>query len=689
MRREALDDLEFSVGDQWPSDIKADRQLSGRPCLTVNVLGPYIKHVTNEQRAQRPAGTINPVGSGADIDTAEILQGIVRHIEVNSDAEVADDYAFEYMVRIGFGFERLDTGYINGEKDQEIFVSLIRNPFCVYIDPNSQKLDRSDAKWGFQIEDVPFDEFKETYPDSAAALGSATLQEYSSVGDQPAAWASTAGPLPTIRVAEYWYKEKPGDRLFKWAKISALDILDKEETVWEQVPLLGIYGTDLVVNGRMHQSGLVRFAKDPQRAKNYWTSAATEMIALAPKAPWVAAVGTWEEFKAQYEQSNYRNIAVLPYNPVSKSGTLLPPPARQAVEPPIQAMQQLLQMSTIDLQAVTGLNDANLGLNRKADESGKAVLARQRQGSMATADYSDNLSRMIRRRTRMILQSQKRVYTEPRIQRIIKPDGTVKQVGIYNSANDNDAADALEKLSKLDDTITKIYDIGTGEYDVTISVGPSYQTKRQEAVETQIQLLQLDPQIIPYIGDIVVGNMDIPGAQEIAKRLKKLLPPALQEADDPEQQQQMILAQHGQLVQQVQLLSQQLQMANQTIQTKKVEQDGKFAIENLKAESDLKLQNIKIAADIVKAQIAAQHQDAQARQSETNQVWSEISGQSHEAALTMAQQAHEKAMAQLQGAQQAQQQTSDQAHEANMAGAQQSHEVGMAAMQQQNEQPQE
>src|SRR6185437_10862087 len=194
-----------------------------------------------------------------------------------------------------------------------------------------------------------------------------------------------------------------------------------------------------------------------------------------------------------------------------------------------------------------------------------------------------------------------KVYTAPKIQRIINPDSSVKQVGIYNSKND-DETEAFAAIAQMDPEIKKIYDIGVGDYDVTVSVGPSYQTKRQEATATGMELLQTDPQLLPIIGDLVVGEMDIPNAREIAKRMKAMLPPQLQESDDPDSQQAQLVAQHGQLVQQVHLLSQNLQQATDIIKTKQVEQQGKMSIAQMQATADARLQQMKLEAQIVIAQ---------------------------------------------------------------------------------------
>lgn len=676
-RAEALDDLEFSVGQQWPKDIKADRQRTGRPCLTANVLPQFIRQVTNDQRQQRPGININPVGNGATVEKAEVLQGLTRHIEVQSDAEVVYDYAFEYMVRIGFGYWRIITGKARGGgKGQELYIKLIRNPFSVYKDPFSEELDRSDAKWAFIVADVPVAEFKRKYPKSKLAMGASSLEQYQSVGDAPFAWASTSSNEPTIRVAEYFTVEGEDTKSTKWHLISALDILDKEETVFEEIPVIGVYGDDLIVNGRNHQAGLVRFAKDPQRAKNYWTSAATEMIALAPKAPFIGALGQFKSKQAQWEQANYRNLAYLEYDPVTVAGNIAPPPQRNSVEPPIQAMNQILQLTTLDLQATTGLYANNLGQQQSAQESGKAVIARQRQGNLATLNFTDNQSRAIRQTGRILLSAIPKVYTETEIRRIIKPDGTVNMVGIYNADEDKDA-DVMKDIN--DQSIKSVFNIGTGTYDVTVSVGPSYQTQRQEMAQTLESFITADPALMTAFGDILFANMDIPGSKELAKRAKKLLPPQLQEQDP-----NAIQAQHAQLIQQVNVLSQQLQQAQMQIATKQVEQQGKFQIEQMKAQSDQVIQKAKIDAQIAMAEINTKAQVSTERAQMFHEVWTELHGSAHEMAMQRDQQSHEQNLA-AQGALQSQaEQTSDQAHEANMASAGQSHEMAMQASQNSN-----
>jgi len=639
-RQKALDDLNFRVGEQWPADIQMQRQMDGRPCLTMNRLPQFIRQVTNEQRQQRPAIQVNPVGDGADQDTAEVLQGIIRHIEVNSDAEIAYDTAFEQCVTSGFGYWRILTDYISDKSfDQEILIKRVKNPFTVYVDPASIEPDESDARYKFLIEDMPASEYRVQYPNTQAA----SLGDFQSVGDNAPDWASR----DTIRVAEYWHVEEnqtqvaqladgtviPAEqvpegaqvinrrnvlnRKVMWSKINAVEIIEEREWPGYWIPLVPVLGDDIEVNGKRHLAGLVRSFKDPQRMYNYWVSAATEMIALAPKAPFIGAEGQFENHENEWAQANVRNFAKLEYKPVSISGTPVGPPQRQVFEPPIQSINLMTRQSDNDMKAVTGIYDASLG-EKGPEQSGKAILARQKQGDVATLNYADNLSRSIRHTGRLLIDLIPHIYDAPRVQRIIKPDQSVDHVIVHNQQPDG-------AQSMLSQSINKIYDIGTGRYDVTVSVGPSYQSKRQESVASMMALVQAYPEIMPIAGDLLVRNMDWPGAKEMADRLKKTLPPQLQpeaDQDDPEAQLAKTQSQLNQVMQQHDALVQALNQANEVIRTKQVETQGKSDIERMKIEAQLTI-----------AEIGAKSQELQTRIKMEQQLWAELHNAAHEQAM--------------------------------------------------------
>jgi hypothetical protein len=663
-RREGLEDLQFCIGSQqWAPEIKSRRANEQRPCLTINRTKQFKKLIVNDQRQQRPAIQINPKGSGASIDDAQILQGIIRSIEVDSESEIADDMAFEWMVITGRGLSRVLTEYADDDSFNQVCkIETIRNPFLWYLDPAALRPDKSDMKWAFGIADMMRDAFSADYPESAAA----SLDDFSSIGDNAQEWLNKE----TVRVAEYYYVEfdkvtlKVGDRerivrkpKVKWAKISAVDILEEADIPCKWIPLVVVEGEDFDINGRRHLAGLIRDLRDPQKNYNVWTSSAAEMVLLGPKAPFLIAEGQIAGHESEWAQANTKNFSCLVYKEIGINGTPVPPPQRNSVEPPIQAIMALQQAAANDMQAVAGINDANLG-ERRPDESGKAVLLRQKQGDLSTFEYSDNQSRAIRHRGRILMEMIPQIMDVAQVAQIINPDGTTDHA-IVHSGSPDDAAELQQDPENAE--IKKVLDLSKGKYSVTISVGPSYQTKRQEAVASIMALISAAPQVLNIVGDLLVGNMDWNNAPEIAKRLKKMLPAQLQDDGDdatPEQQ----LAKAQQQLQAMQQVHQQvmgaLQQAQQIIQTKQVEQQGKVAIEKLKTDADVLMAKMRALTPILVAEINTKSQDGQVRQQIDADVAMELHGAAHDIAMQRDQQQNAAALAQQ--AQAAQQQMAQQ-----------------------------
>lgn len=657
-RREALEDFEFYTGKQWPADILAQRNRDRKPCLTINRLKPSKRIITNEFRQQRPAIQVNPLGDGASVETSEFLQGIIRHIEVGSDAEVADDTAFDHMVIGGLGWLECSTAYRKGsrKKEQEIRIKAARRPFMHYADPTAEEHDYSDAGWHFKIHDFTLAEFKATFGDDTAA---ASLEDFSSIGDDAKSWLSK----DHVRVAEYWYmsnepiarvdesepaaeidldesdepdeqeSEDDGAEPVCWkALITAVDILERKETVWDSIPNVPMIGEDLDINGERYIAGMVRDAKDPQRQFNYWETKCTEAIALAPMSPYKSYKEVIEGQEAQWQSANRNNDAVLVGNAVIKENQLLPLPVRESPNVDIQGLAAMRQSSAANLEAVTGLNDATLGRVR-SDESGKAVLARQKQGDITNLNYSDNASRAKRRVGRLIIPAIPKVYDLPQIMRIIKPDGTNDHIITHVGADQREAA---EQLAKDNQAIKNILDLSVGSYDVTISVGPSYQTKRQEAVASIMALISAAPNILSIVGDLLVGNMDWSNAPEIAKRMKKMLPPQLQDEDSansPAAQAQQAQAQLAALQQAHQQVLGALQQAQQIIQTKQIETQGKYGIEEIKKNTALALAEWDRVTKWGLAEIQTKAQKEQTRSETDAELTKEMHASAHDLAL--------------------------------------------------------
>ena len=562
-REDEIDDLRFYAGSpdnhwQWPADVLATRgavqgqTINARPCLTINKLPQHVRQVTNDQRQNRPGAKVIPVDDNADVEVADIFNGMIRHIEYISDADVAYDTACENQVSYGEGYIRLLTEYCEDNTfDQDIKIGRVRNSFSVYMDPTIQDPTGADAKWCFVTEDITKAEFERMYPDAAPIT---TLQSLG-VGDQSISnWLNE----DTIRIADYYYidydrttlnlypgnatafegtpedkqlraiygkpkKSRESDRpKVKYCKINGYEILEEREWAGKYIPVIRIVGNEFEVDGRLYVSGLVRNAKDAQRMYNYWVSQEAEMLALAPKAPFIGYGGQFEGYEDKWKTANTQNWPYLEINPdvTDGQGAVLPLPQR--AQPPM-ASSGLLQAkagASEDIKSTTGQYNASLGMGSN-ERSGKAILARQREGDVGTYHYGDNLARGVRHVARQLVDLIPRIYDTQRIARIIGEDGETKMVKIN--------PDQQQPVNKIVDqqgiVIEKIYNPGVGKYDVVAITGPGYATKRQEALEAMAQLLQGNPQLWAVAGDLFVKNMDWPGAQEMSKRFAKTIDP--------------------------------------------------------------------------------------------------------------------------------------------------------------------
>jgi len=595
-REDEIDDLRFYAGSpdnqwQWPADVLATRgavqgqTINARPCLTINKLPQHVRQVTNDQRQNRPTGKVIPADDNADVEVAEVFNGMVRHIEYISDADVAYDTACENQVSYGEGYIRLLTEYCGDDTfDQDIKIGRIRNSFSVYMDPTIQDPCGSDAKWCFITEDITKDDYVRMYPDSAPITTLQTL----GVGDQNLSqWLNE----DTIRIADYYYvdydkgtlnlypgnatafegtpedkqlravygkpkKSRQSDRpRIKYCKINGYEILEEREWAGKYIPVVRIVGNEFEVDGRLYVSGLVRNAKDAQRMYNYWVSQEAEMLALAPKAPFIGYGGQFEGYENQWKTANTTNWPYLEVNPdvTDGQGAVLSLPQR--AQPPM-ASSGLLQAKSgaaEDIKSSTGQYNASLGMTSN-ERSGKAILARQREGDVGTYHYGDNLARGVRYLTRQLIDLIPKIYDTQRIARIIGEDGETSMVKI-----DPTQPEPVKKIIDQQGIVMdKVYNPGVGKYDVVATTGPGYATKRQEALEAMGQLLQGNPQLWQVAGDLFVKNMDWPGAQEMAKRFQKTIDPKLlQDGDKPPELQAA--------EQQIQAMGQEMEQMHQMI----------------------------------------------------------------------------------------------------------------------------
>ena len=576
-RVEAMEDLKFAGGDQWPVEIQNSRLLESRPYLTINKIDAYCRQIANSQRQQRPRIKCHGVNTQSDAKIADLITGICRHVEEQSDADAAYDNAFDFAVRMGWGFWRVTTDYVRPDSfDQEIYIKRIENPFMVYFDPNSNEPDGSDAEKCLITEVVSKEAFRKMYPDAETDAGFTPR----GTGDSQSEWITKED----IRIAEYFYTEYKHTKLvllsdgttvyedempsqdmmltagiyevsrritvkkqIKWVKLTGMQILEKRDWAGKYIPVVPVYGQQLVVDSKKKKFGLTRMAKDPQRMYNFWSTALTESVALAPKAKWLLAEGQDEGHEDEWTQANIKSMPVLRYKQTDSEGRPAGVPTRLQPEPPPTGITTALQGLNADLMAVVGIYDPSM--LPQGNQSGKAIQGQQMQTDMTNFHYYDNLTRSIKQTGRIILDLIPSVYDKERCLRIIGDDGKGEMVMVNQPSVDEMGVETL------------LNDVTVGEYDVVMETGPGYNSKRQEAVDSMIQMLQVDPQLMQQAGDLVFRNMDFPGADIIADRLAAANPLAqIDDKSDVPPQVQMQLAQSQQVIQKLQQELQAMQM---------------------------------------------------------------------------------------------------------------------------------
>jgi len=614
-RADQLEDIRFSFGEQWPAAMKVARQQEGRPALTINKTDTFVRSVVNNMRASRPRIRVHPVSDGACVKKANVIEGLIRHIEVNSNADLAYDTAAEYQVRAGEGFWRICSRYVADDSfDQELYIDRIRNPFTVYMDPSATMPDGSDAEWCIITSSMKKDAFRKKYPrakvtdvkdlgpgDDAAVWASAenvvVAEYYRFIDKQDELWLLSNGdkvlksrsPMTehdllvryNIRVV---HRRPTTSRQLKWSLCTAVEELDEREQPGKHIPVVRAVGAEMLDNGKVIRFGMVRQLKDPQRMYNYWRTQETEFVALAPLAPWLIAEGQDEGHENEWANANRKSYSRLVYKPVhDDEGSPLPPPQRLTPQQIPAASVNAAMAASEDLKAVAGMFDPALGAPGQ-ETSGKMVQARQGQSDMSNYHFYDNLTRAISHTGVILLDLIPYYYDTQRVIRILGVDGVPETLTINEKQRDEFGA--IQQV---------LNDMTIGTYDVVMDTGPGYQTKRQENSDMLLGLLKTMPQVGQVAGDLVVRQMDFEAAQDVADRLAAANPIAMAEKKLPDNLPDEAKA----LIAHLSSANQQLQ---QTVQALQTEIKAKLSVEHVRQQG-------KLASD----QLWAQHETEQER----------------------------------------------------------------------------
>jgi len=611
-RQEGLEDLKFVNGDQWPVELQNSRNLESRPVLTINKLDGYCRQVTNQQRQQRPRIKVHATNNEADVKTADVIEGMCRHIEVNSNADNAYDTAFDHAVRMGWGFWRVTTDYVKEDSfDQEIYIDAIPNPFTVYFDPNSERVDGSDAERCLITTMMSKAKFRKLYPDNDD--GTSFTQR--GTGDSQSEWITKED----IRIAEYFYvkresatlyqlsdgtskfsegkdfkarleaagiqiigERKSFKRTIKWKKLTAMEVIEERDWPGTYIPVVPVYGRHVVIGDKRHKFGMVRHAKDAQRMYNFWQTTITESVALAPKAKWIMAEGQDEGHESEWAAANVKSFPLLRYKQTDIDGNTAPPPQRLQPEPPPSGVMAAAAGINTDIATLMGIYDPSQQM--PGNISGKALNGQQQQVDLTNFDFYDNLTKSIAQTGKIILDLIPHIYDSQRVMRIIGADGKPDLVNINQPSQD-------------DQGVYKVmHDMTVGQYDVVMDTGPGFNSKRQAAVEAMMPLVNGNPELFKVAGDLVFRNMDFPGAEVIADRLAASNP--MSQIDDkspvPPQVQMQLKANQAQMQQMQQQLQQMQMVIKQRQDIEQVKQDAetkRVLIKETNRAHDIELKN--------------------------------------------------------------------------------------------------
>ncbi len=592
--REDLDFLSDKEGAQWDGRDFDARRRKNRPCLTIDQLTQFVNQVSNDVRMNTPSVDVRPHSGGADMDTAEIFQGIIRDIEHNSNADDAYDYAVNSAVKCSLGFIRVDHRYKDEHGfEQELFIERVVNPFSVYLDPTSVSPDGSDAMFAWVIDSLAPEAFKDRFDgfDPVSFEGEASndldseisICEYFKVEEEKI----TLAKLPDGSVQEYVAGMDVVDtrpsvrRVVRRYLLSGQDVLEETTFPGRYIPVIPVYGEEAWNNGKRNLHSLIRKAKDSQRRYNYWASTEAEMLMKAPKATIIAVGGTTENYAEDYK--NPDRAIVLRYDQTDSRGQPAPPPQLNPGPGVPVGIIQARQCAADDIKATMGLYNAFIG-QRGNETSGVAIQQRKMEGDRAVYHYGDNLVRSITQMGRVLVSAIPEIYSEPRVIRIIGKEENADEVGINGAMVEGQE---------------RPFYLSRGQYSVRVTTGAAYATQREEAAEFFQQVIQSQPQLIEVAGDLLFKFMDFPGAQALSERMKRLIPHHILDEQNQDPQTQALANENEQLKQAIAQMQAEGQALQQELKNKQVE----IAIKAKELESKSEESRVKAEIEIAKLQL--------------------------------------------------------------------------------------
>jgi hypothetical protein len=526
------------------------------PELVINFTDTLVTRVVNSIADLETRGKCHPIADGADSERADVINGLGRHVETRSEAQVAYDAATDSAVTIGWGWWRLLAEFSAPDSfDKEIRIVPILNSFSVYSDPGAQMPTASDMWWCLISLKMKRTEYKRLYPRAENIA-------WNDVGrdDFRADWEDKE----EIRLAEYFRIREKSDTLYKltdkdgktytcfkrdlptpeqlasigaritgqrdstqrqveWFRLNGTKVMDREILPGEFIPVVRVQGNARDIDGKVYRRGMVQSLMDPQRMVDYGETAKIKRLGLTPQSPWVVAEGQLDGHP-EWENAHLDYTPILTYKPVAvttaQGEQVLPPPSRQ---PPAQVeagFSELVQGMRSNLLAIAGMpNEPGQDASGQGQAvSGKALQRRDKLSDQSHSQYYKNKKLAIAQTWRIMLQWFPHYYSEERMQRIIGGDGKPQMVELNKEMMDADGVTSIKN------------DLSVGRYDVVMEAGPSYETRREEGAEHLMELTgspSLGPIIAKTAPDLVFRSLDFEYAEEIADRLAAQTPDGL------------------------------------------------------------------------------------------------------------------------------------------------------------------
>lgn len=609
-RTQQLHALRFRAGEHLPPTRAGTGEAYQAPLLTVDRVRQHLNQVVNSYRKNPLSIRIRPKSGGATKQVAEVLEGHIRSIEQESEAAIAYTTALDSAASIGTGYFRLCIDFYDPHSfEKTIKIEPLYNRFAVYMDAHATHPAALDANWCFVTSMMSRDAF---------------MAEYDQQPPSAAEWVSTGNDREwytrdAVQVADYYYRtwertelvQLPNGKVLPtegmedldptwptrlsripqvwWVQLCGHAILAKARWQGAYIPVIRVEGDRLSVDGQLQRTGMVQASMTPALAYDYFFSAQTEAIALAPKAPWLV----YAEQIAGYEHYwNRANDAYQPYllhKAVSVNGTLLPPPQRATVEPAIQAITAALGTADEAIRASLGMYAPSVG-QPQGDQSGVAIRTEKISGDQSTYNYPDNLSWSIRAAGIQLVDLLKKLHAGPTTLRQVATDGQVSMAKVNQTYQDEDGVEQEHMLS-------------AGEFDVVVDSGPAYSTMREMSVEKLGILATAQPDLVPFFADYWSGDMDVPHSSEISARLKTAVPPAALAATEDKNPETRV----AQLQTQLQQLGEQFQQIQQALQQSKMTEET--AVQQLKlVEQQVATMQARLADKAQENQLQAQKQ---------------------------------------------------------------------------------